>query len=309
MVIHKDYLQSKQANAAIGGEKEAVYEDAEYLLPANSQGRNVPCFLLTEEGSRKLSDALKTNFVTIEQNIANELTSTPLSIKNAFNVRLKAKSDNITVHNITGILKGRDTTQTVIIGAHFDHLGKRVNTIYYGSDDNASGAAGLLALAEMWTESYTVPPCNVGFASWTAEEKGLLGSEYFVSTLAAPEKVKLYINLDMISRSVVEDTTRRQLSIGTRTSDKYIRDLAQKINTTINPPFVLDLWDVTGHSGSDYASFTAENIPVMTYNTGLHNDYHTPSDISANADLIKMGDVLQMVNESLQEILENQKGE
>ena len=80
--------------------------------------------------------------------------------------------------------------------------------------------------------------------------------------------------------------------------------MAQKINVNIHPPFILDLWDVTGHSGSDYASFTAKNIPVMTYNTGLHNDYHTPRDISAIADLVKMGDVLRVVNESLQVFME-----
>jgi Zn-dependent M28 family amino/carboxypeptidase len=122
-----------------------------------------------------------------------------------------------------------------------------------------------------------------------------------------PKNIKLYINMDMISRSVIEDTARRQLSIGTRTLDENLRELARKTNTSINPPFVLDLWDVTGHSGSDYASFTARNIPVMTYNTGLHNDYHTPRDISATADLVKMGDVLKLVNESLQEVLENIK--
>jgi hypothetical protein len=111
--------------------------------------------------------------------------------------------------------------------------------------------------------------------------------------------------MDMISRSVIEDTTRRQLSIGTRTSDENLRELARKSNTTIHPPFVLDLWDVTGHSGSDYASFTAKNIPIMTFNTGLHNDYHTPRDISVTADLVKMGDVLKLVNTSLQEVLDN----
>jgi Zn-dependent M28 family amino/carboxypeptidase len=122
-----------------------------------------------------------------------------------------------------------------------------------------------------------------------------------------PEKVKLYINMDMISRSVKEDTAGRQLSIGTRTSDEQLRELARKTNATIHPPFVLDLWDVTGHSGSDYASFTAKNIPIMTYNTGLHDDYHTPHDIPATVDLVKMGDVLKMVNVSLQDFSENIK--
>jgi hypothetical protein len=115
--------------------------------------------------------------------------------------------------------------------------------------------------------------------------------------------------MDMISRSVAEDTAHRQLSIGTRTRDLNLREIAKKNNSKLTAPFVLDLWDVTGHSGSDYASFTAKNIPIMTFNTGLHNDYHTPRDISANADLVKMGDVLKLVNRSLQQVLENISGE
>jgi Zn-dependent M28 family amino/carboxypeptidase len=209
------------------------------------------------------------------------------------------------VRNILGMIPGKDTTKYIILGGHYDHLGTHSGQIFNGSDDNASGASGLLALAKVWMANGVKPACNLIFAFWSAEEKGLLGSQYFVQEMKInPKDIKLYINMDMISRSVIEDTTRRQLSIGTRTSDKYIRDLAQKTNASINPPFILDLWDVTGHSGSDYASFTARNIPIMTFNTGLHNDYHTPRDISANADLGKMGDVLKVVNLSLQEMLE-----
>jgi Zn-dependent M28 family amino/carboxypeptidase len=202
-------------------------------------------------------------------------------------------------------LPGRDTAQTIVLGAHYDHLGIRGNIVFSGADDNASGVAGLLALAKVWAESQKVPPCNILFASWTAEEKGLIGSEYFVSELRLPEKVKLYINMDMISRSEKVDTSGRMLSIGIRLSDEYLRELAQTTNASIHLPFVLDLWDVTGYSGSDYASFTAKNIPIMTYNTGLHDDYHTPRDIPERADLVKMGDVLKLVNTILQEILNN----
>jgi Zn-dependent M28 family amino/carboxypeptidase len=219
------------------------------------------------------------------------------------------KTEALLVRNVLGMIPGKDSTRFVILGGHYDHLGTHNGQIFNGSDDNASGASGLLALAKVWKESGVKPACNLIFASWSAEEVGLLGSQYFTEHLDVQAKnILLYINMDMISRSVIEDSARRQLSIGTRISDENLRKLAKQSNTTINPPFILDLWDVTGHSGSDYASFTAKNIPVMTYNTGLHNDYHTPRDISANADLVKMGDVLKFVNTSLQEVLENIKG-
>jgi hypothetical protein len=306
MVINANYVNLKNDTTAtpkVENPDDTEYQDAEYFIPADLPKLAIPCFQLTETGSRRLSVALNLNFNSIEQSYAQLSSYQPFESKNNFSITLHVAADTLQVHNVVGTLPGRDTNQTVVVGAHYDHLGKRGNNIYYGSDDNASGVAGMLALAETWTESKTIPPCNITFASWTAEEKGLIGSEYFVNTLAAPEKVKLYINLDMISRSVDEDTAHRQLSIGTRKPDEYIREIARKKNSTLGRPFALDLWDVTGHSGSDYASFAAKNIPVMTYNTGLHNDYHTPRDIPANADLIKMGDVLQVVNGCLMEFL------
>ena len=301
VVISNEYNQSKTPDDA------RLYNDSEYTLPSNEQIQTIPCIMLTAEGSRILSEGLKINFLNIEKEYSQNLSYSPFANKNLIRINVLVDADTLIVHNVIGVLPGTDTNTTVILGAHYDHLGKRGNDIYYGADDNASGVAGLLALAGKWTETQTVPPCNIAFASWTAEEKGLIGSEYFVSTLSAPDKVKLYINMDMISRSISEDTAARQLSIGTRIEDEFIREIARKSNRTLARPFELDLWDVTGHSGSDYASFTAKNIPIMTYNSGLHNDYHTPRDIPANIDAVKMGDVLKLINTSLQEILESVK--
>ncbi len=307
MVVSKRYLQLKSDAERHEKTVEPLYHNADYLLPGDTSYRSVPCFRLTEQGSHRLSAALKTDFRSLEEQYALNLSCKPTALNHPVKINLQSFTDTLRVHNVIGILPGRDTNQTVILGAHYDHLGKRGNVIYFGSDDNASGAAGLLALAKMWTATPTVPPCNILFASWTAEEKGLIGSEYFVSVLHSPEKVKLYINMDMISRSVTEDTAGRQLSIGIRTSDENLRELARKCNSTLSRPFQLDLWDVTGHTGSDYGSFTPRNIPVMTYNTGLHNDYHTPRDIPESADLVKERDVLKVVNESLRLILETVK--
>ena len=304
VVIDRDYLNSISGNQyKTNSMEDDNYLDAEYYLPSALPKLDIPCIKLTLAGSKLFSEALGVDFRRLEQKLAQLDNPKPINTKALISINLQAVVDTLHVSNILGVLPGYNTTQTVILGAHYDHLGKRGSDIYYGSDDNASGVAGLLALAEMWTDSKTTPPCNIIFASWTAEEKGLIGSEYFTSSLAALEKVKLYINMDMISRSVVEDTAHRQLSIGTRTADEHIREIARKSNATLNRPFELDFWDVTGHSGSDYASFTAKNIPIMTYNTGLHNDYHTPRDIHANADLIKMGNVLKVVNACLWEFL------
>lgn len=283
------------------------YEDYNYILPNDTANSVIPGFRLGSLASKQLISGTGVNVLDFEKKAAKTALPSSSVLKDKFiRISVTVKTESLLVRNVLGMIPGKDTTKNIILGGHYDHLGTHNDHIFNGADDNASGAAGLLALAKVWIESGVKPACNLIFASWSAEEKGLLGSQYFVQEMKInPKDIKLYINMDMISRSVTEDTSRRQLSIGTRTSDENLRQLARQTNTTINPPFVLDLWDVTGHSGSDYASFTAKNIPVMTYNTGLHNDYHTPRDISAASDLVKMGDVLKFVNLSLEEVLDN----
>jgi len=212
---------------------------------------------------------------------------------------------SVIVSNVTGIIRGQDSTKSIVVGAHYDHLGIRNGLIYNGADDNASGVSGMLALAKQWCEHGEKPACNIIFAAWNCEERGMHGSRYFVRhTDANPGRVLAYINMDMISRSAPEDTSRRQLSIGTMPQSEGLRQIAIEANLGLSQPFILDLWDVTGHSGSDYASFTAENIPVMTFFSGYQVDYHTPEDDAEKADLKKMEDILKLVNRCILEILE-----
>ena len=299
-------------SSAMNSDKPAEpdYGNTSYILPHDTANAAIPYFRLGKSASEQLMDGTGINLAVYRKNAAR------LSAPSLFPVRDKVikfsvtvKTESLLVRNVLGILPGKDSTKTIIIGAHYDHLGMRDNVIYYGSDDNASGVAGMLALAANRAQRGIKPPCNILFASWTAEEKGLLGSAYFVQQMDThPENILLYINLDMISRSVASDTARRQLSIGTRTEDGFLREMARKRNTPLSRPFELDLWDVTGHSGSDYASFTERNIPIMTYNSGLHDDYHTPRDIAANADPEKMKDILKVVNGCLQDFLEGKRG-
>jgi len=287
------------------------YESFEHILPNDTANQSIPTFRLGSTATAQLIAGTGLNLADFEKKTVRTALPSSMILKDKLiHFSVAVKTESLLVRNILGIIPGKDTTKSVIIGAHYDHLGTHNGHIFNGSDDNASGASGLLALAKVWMESGVKPACNLIFAAWSAEEIGLLGSQYFVENMKIQsQNILLYINMDMISRSVIEDSARRQLSIGTRTSDENLRELARKTNASINPPFVLDLWDVTGHSGSDYASFTAKNIPVMTYNTGLHNDYHTPRDIPAIADLEKMGDVLKMVNTSLQIIFNKMQEE
>jgi hypothetical protein len=216
----------------------------------------------------------------------------------------KVKVDTLAARNVLGIIRGTDTTRTIVIGAHYDHLGIHKGIIFEGADDNASGVSGMLALAKTWSERKEKPPINILFAAWTAEEKGELGSRYYVLKSGVNlMKIVTCINMDMISRSAPEDSTHRQLSIGTKPSGENLRKMATEINQSQKVKFDLDLWDVTGHSGSDYKYFSEKNIPVMTFFSGFNADYHTPGDIASRIDLIKMKNILNLVNECIKRIL------
>ena len=279
------------------------YQDAEFLVPGKKPEHDLPCFypgLNQGIGIFRTAGFSSTILMDLSKGINIKVSDLrPRKIK----LNLAVTKDTITICNVAGILKGVDTTQTIIIGAHYDHLGKRGDLTYYGSDDNASGTTGLLTLADLISKNGVKPAVNIVFGSWTAEEKGLIGSEYFASKLTNPDKIRMYLNMDMISRSAPEDTVARIISVGTRTSDQYLRDLANKTNTTLIHPFSLDLWDVTGHSGSDYASFRDKGIPVMTFFSGFHNDYHTPCDIPSKADFSKMKDILSIVEGCVKEMM------
>ena len=114
----------------------------------------------------------------------------------------KLRSDTSkTGHNVIGIIKGsRYPDSYLVITAHYDHLGTRNGNIYFGADDNASGTANLLALAQYFTQN--PPQHSLILVAFDAEEKGLLGSRYFVDNLPVPQsQILMNLNMDMVSRN------------------------------------------------------------------------------------------------------------
>ena len=212
----------------------------------------------------------------------------------------KSQTDTVRVHNIMGMIPGRNRSKTIVIGAHYDHLGIRNDSLYAGANDNASGIAGMLALASKWAALPSKPSCNILFAAWTAEEKGVLGSEYFVKHSGIDAgKIALAINMDMIAGNAPEDTTGVILSIGTGRDAELLDKMAVAINDALGKHLSLDLWNVDGHYGSDYAFFNEANVPVMTFFSGFTDNYHSPGDTIEKTDTDKMENILLLVNQCL----------
>lgn len=189
--------------------------------------------------------------------------------------------------NVVGLLPGRGklADEYVVIGAHFDHVGitvprgSRSTTqatapepqIHNGADDNASGTAGLLLLAERFARWDGGDRRGLLFIAFSAEEIGLLGSRHFVEHPAVPlEKIVAMLNMDMIGR-----LRNEQLQVfGTKTSPLF-EDLVAAESRERG----LSLKTSAGGFGpSDHTSFYARHIPVLHFFTGIHDDYHRPSD-------------------------------
>ena len=239
----------------------------------------------------------------------------------------------VQAYNVIGVLEGSDRllkNETIIVGAHYDHLGHggegslapRSGEIHHGADDNASGTAGVLELAQLFTSQRPRPKRTIVFMCFSGEEEGLLGSSYYVNHPIIPlANTVAMINMDMIGR--MKD---RKLIIGGVGTAKEWRDLigsgniaqATKITAvpdagapsgmpvvvaangrpivTVDPSKSFDLTlQEDGYGPSDHSSFYSKQIPVLFFWTGTHNDYHKPSDTSDKINYTDEVRVLSLV--------------
>jgi membrane-associated protease RseP (regulator of RpoE activity) len=173
----------------------------------------------------------------------------------------------------------------VVIGAHFDHLGRSPfnsmdpgagNVIRHGADDNASGTAAVMELARLFARKPARR--SVIFANFTGEELGLLGSQYFVEHPPVPlDSVDAMLNFDMVGR--MHDNKLIVYGVATATEMSAIVDSAN-----VAPELaVAALGD--GYGPSDQSSFYAEGIPVLHFFTDLHEDYHRATDVASKVDV------------------------
>jgi hypothetical protein len=209
----------------------------------------------------------------------------------------------VIVHNVIGMVEGADPKlkeQVVVVGAHLDHDGiDSEGRIFNGADDNASGTAGVLETAEAFSAALRAgnrPARTVVFALWNGEEKGELGSEYYVRHQAPPGRLVADVNMDMIGRNedvpdpndfrfrglqktTAADNTNTLHLLGYSYSPEFAA-LVREENTAIGLRVKEDL-DVNPQNlirRSDQWPFLEQHVPAIFLTTGLHPDYHTPQD-------------------------------
>lgn len=199
---------------------------------------------------------------------------------------------NSTIHefdsyNVGALLPGKNPSlkeEYITLGAHLDHLGAMDDKIFNGADDNASGSIGVIEIAEEMSQKDSKRP--VLFLLYTAEEMGLIGSEYFVLNPPVPlSQIKVNINLDMISRSD-GDVVKGIAPIYADEINTNLKNEIIEINRKF--PFVELDWAYADSSivtsRSDHFSFHKRNIPAVFFFSGLHPDYHTSRDVPEKVD-------------------------
>jgi aminopeptidase YwaD len=207
----------------------------------------------------------------------------------------------VPAYNVIGVLEGSDPVakkEVIVIGAHYDHLGRggsgslaqRTGEIHHGADDNASGTAGMLELARLFTSQRPRPKRTIVFIGFGGEEEGLLGSNYYVNHPISPlTNTIAMINMDMIGR--MKD---RKLVIGGVGTAKEWREIIARGTADANRSFALTL-NEDGYGPSDHSSFYGKQVPVLFFWTGTHTDYHKPSDTFEKINYADQARILDLV--------------
>lgn len=253
--------------------------DVSYLADDNLEGRQTGT-----ESEKKAAEYLAERFkeLGLEEKGTNgyfqDFTFKPKTDPHSeVQFDVNESDSTVTARNVVGFLDN-NASQTVVIGAHFDHLGyggdgslyKGEKAIHNGADDNASGVAVMLNLASKLKE--TNKGNNYLFLAFSGEEMGLLGSNYFVKNPTLEKETMNYmLNMDMVGR-LKADSTLAVYGVGT---SPFFKQVINSSNTSFK---VIE--KESGVGPSDHTSFYLDDIPVLHFFTGQHEDYHKPGDDS-----------------------------
>jgi Peptidase family M28/PDZ domain/PA domain len=213
--------------------------------------------------------------------------------------------NNYELNNVEAFLpaKGKHAKEYIVVGAHYDHLGRGgqgslasyAGQIHHGADDNASGTAAIMELARLLSSGPPLPR-SVVFVAFSGEEEGLLGSQHWVSEPPVPLKqVVTMINLDMVGR--VKDKSLLVGGVGTAAPfEEMLKRLDEQ-----SPLDFKSTWR-NGIAPSDNTSFVAHEIPVLFFFSGLHADYHRPTDTADKINYEGEAEVINIAAKAITEI-------
>lgn len=253
-------------------------------------------------------DILKTEKVeAIIQKISSYGKPINLAVKTNFTINIKNKAINVGTENVLAYVEGSDLKdELIVITAHYDHLGMNGKIVFNGADDDGSGTVAVIELAKTFAKARNEghgPRRSLLFMTVAGEEKGLLGSAYYVNNPVFPlANTVCDLNIDMIGRidAKHEDNPNYIYLIGSDKLSSTLHTISENMNKTYTN---LEL-DYTYNDEkdknrfyyrSDHYNFAKNGIPVIFYFNGVHADYHKETDEVEKINFAKMEKITQLV--------------
>jgi hypothetical protein len=273
------------------------YYDTRMAMPGDSLAAEIPVFTVSSRVGNEILAGSGLNLQAFEKTVSEKMQ--PLSrglAGKSVSFKTTVNSQIVKARNVVGMIEGEKKDEFIVVGGHYDHVGKWNGWIWNGADDNASGTVGVMTIAKAFKATGKKPEKTVIFAAWDGEEKGLWGSRYFVrEAMKQQMNIVLKLNYDMIARDTDNDPNKNKASMVYTKANAGIEKITRqniedhKIN--------LDLAYRPAEKpsgGSDHAPFAQENIPIFYFMAAMHPDYHLPSDELSKINWEKMVNIIKI---------------
>jgi len=293
--------------------KELDNRDEFESLAKGEYSTGIPVFRIKREIANLILGENNVSIAELEEKLNKTYASHSFEMDCMIKGTAELIEKKVTTQNVLMTLPGNDSVlkdEYLIIGGHFDHLGmggpgsssRAVDTvaIHYGADDNASGIAAMLEMAEKFASS-SDNARSIIFAGFAAEEMGLLGSKYLVDHMPVEtDRINAMINLDMVGR-LKESKILQVGGVGTA------QELKEIITQFTDSALIKLTLSEEGYGPSDHSSFYGKDIPVLFFSTGAHLDYHTPYDTPDKINYDGLVIISELVYEISSELAGNNK--
>jgi len=265
-------------------------------------------FISSELADRMLlKGRVKKGHASLESAIIKKGRTVEKELHVNMTLHVKRNKEKLQAENVLGYMEGSDLKEElVVVSCHYDHLGMKDGEIFNGADDDGSGTTALLEMAQAFAlakQQGQGPRRSILFIAFSGEEKGLLGSEYYANNPVFPlAKTMVNLNIDMIGRidkRHAPDSNYVYL-IGADKISQDLHDLSERTNATYTQ---LEL-DYTYNDErdpnrfyyrSDHYNFAKNGVPVIFYFTGVHDDYHKPTDTVEKIQFVKMKRIVDLI--------------
>ncbi len=264
-------------------------------------------FFINENQACKLLGIDSTSLGLFKKDPLNK-KAFPKHTKKAFRLKVNASIEKNPTQNVIGLLEGSDLKdEYIVISAHYDHLGKKADgSIFYGADDDGSGTAAVLNMAEVFANAKKEgkgPRRSILFTTFTGEEMGLLGSNHYTEYPLFPlQNTVVDLNIDMIGRIDQEhaNDSNYVYLIGSNRLSQELHAISEETNTSftnLSLDYTYNALDDPNqlYYRSDHYNFAKKGIPVIFYFTGLHEDYHKITDTPDKLLYIKTSTISKLV--------------